>query len=139
AIPLDHVNRSVGTGRMARDAGDFRRFLASPEADGAVLATAAALRQARRMGEGETTDLLIVGLAATDYVGHWTGIAGTEMCIQMAGLDRELGDFFARLDATGVDYLVALTADHGGHDIPERNRQNAWPDAQRMDRALDPD
>src|SRR3546814_7510647 len=60
------------------------------------------------------------------------------MCLQMAGLDRELGDFFARLDATGIDYAVALTADHGGHDLPERNRQNAWPDAQRVDKALDP-
>jgi predicted AlkP superfamily pyrophosphatase or phosphodiesterase len=138
AIPLDKGG-SVGTGRMARDAGDFRRFMASPEADGAVLAAAAALRQARRMGEGDSTDLLIVGLAATDYVGHSTGTEGSEMCLQMAGLDRELGDFFARLDATGIDYVVALTADHGGHDLPERNRQNAWPDAQRVDKALDPE
>lgn len=139
AIPLDDKGGSVGTGRLGRDAGDFRRFQASPEADGAVLATAAALRAVRRMGEGDTTDLLILGLAATDYVGHGTGTEGTEMCLQMAGLDRELGDFFARLDATGIDYVVALTADHGGHDLPERNRQNAWPDAQRVDRALDPE
>ena len=120
---------TVGTGRMARDAGDFRRFMASPEADGAVLATAAALRQVRKMGEGSGTDLLIVGLSATDYVGHGVGTEGAEMCLQMTGLDRELGDFFARLDATGIDYVVALTADHGGHDMPERNRQNAWPAA----------
>ncbi|MDT7529243.1 alkaline phosphatase family protein [Sphingopyxis sp. SE2] len=138
AIPLDKGG-SVGTGRMARDAGDFRRFMASPEADGAVLATAAALRQVRKMGEGDSTDLLIVGLSATDYVGHGTGTEGSEMCLQMAGLDRELGDFLARLDATGIDYAVALTADHGGHDLPERNRQNAWPDAQRVDKALDPE
>ncbi len=139
AIPVGDKGATVGTGRMARDAGDFRRFMASPEADGAVLATAAALRQARKLGEGSSTDLLILGLSATDYVGHSTGTEGSEMCIQMAGLDRELGDFFARLDATGIDYVVALTADHGGHDLPERNRQNAWPDAQRVDRALDPE
>lgn len=139
AIPVGDKGATVGTGRMARDAGDFRRFMASPEADGAVLATAAALRQVRKLGEGSSTDLLILGLSATDYVGHSTGTEGSEMCIQMAGLDRELGDFFARLDATGIDYVVALTADHGGHDLPERNRQNAWPDAQRVDRALDPE
>ncbi len=139
AIPIGDKGASVGTGRMARDAGDFRRFMASPEADGAVLATAAALRQVRKMGEGSGTDLLIVGLSATDYVGHGTGTEGSEMCIQMAGLDRELGDFFARLDATGIDYAVALTADHGGHDLPERNRQNAWPAAERVDPALDPE
>ena len=138
AIPVGDKGAIVGTGRMARDGGDFRRFQASPEADGAVLATAAALRQARKMGEGSSTDLLIVGLAATDYVGHSTGTEGSEMCLQMIGLDRELGDFFARLDATGIDYVVGLTADHGGHDMPERNRQNAWPDAQRVDPKLDP-
>ncbi len=139
AIPVNDKGGTVGTGRLARDAGDFRRFMASPEADGAVLATAAALRQVRKMGEGSSTDLLIVGLSATDYVGHGAGTEGAEMCLQMAGLDRELGDFFARLDATGIDYAVALTADHGGHDMPERNRQNAWPAAERVDPALDPD
>lgn len=137
AIPIGDKGASVGTGRLARDAGDYRRFQASPEADGAVLATAAALRQVRKMGEGSGTDLLIVGLSATDYVGHGAGTEGSEMCLQMAGLDRELGDFFARLDATGIDYAVALTADHGGHDMPERNRQNAWPAAERVDRALE--
>lgn len=139
AIPVNDKGGTVGTGRLAREGGDFRRFMASPEADGAVLATAAALRQARRMGEGSGTDLLIVGLSATDYVGHGAGTEGSEMCLQMTGLDRELGDFFARLDATGIDYAVALTADHGGHDMPERNRQNAWPAAQRVDPALAPD
>ncbi len=140
AIALDGgKGGSVGTGRFVREGSDFRAFRASPQADGAVLAAAAALRQARKMGEGDSTDLLIVGLSATDYIGHGTGTEGTEMCLQMLALDRELGDFFARLDATGVDYLVALTADHGGHDLPERNRQNAWPDAQRLDPALDPE
>ncbi len=139
AIPVGDKGATVGTGRMARDGGDFRKFMASPEADGAVLATAAALRQVRKMGEGSGTDLLIVGLSATDYVGHGVGTEGSEMCLQMAGLDRELGDFFARLDATGIDYAVALTADHGGHDMPERNRQNAWPAAERVDPALDAD
>ncbi|AMU90606.1 alkaline phosphatase [Sphingopyxis macrogoltabida] len=137
AIPVG--DRVVGNGRLARDGGDFRRFLASPEADGAVLAAGAALRQARRLGEGSTTDLLILGLSATDYVGHGFGTEGTEMCLQIMGLDRELGDFFARLDATGIDYAVALTADHGGHDIPERNRQNGWPAATRVDTAINPD
>ncbi|NIJ35419.1 putative AlkP superfamily pyrophosphatase or phosphodiesterase [Sphingopyxis panaciterrae] len=132
-------DRVLGNGRLARDGGDFRGFMASPEADGAVLAAGAALRQARKLGEGPATDLLILGLSATDYVGHNSGTEGTEMCLQMMGLDRELGDFFARLDATGIDYAVALTADHGGHDIPERNRQNGWPAAERVDAALDPD
>ena len=128
--------RTVGTGRFERTAGNFRGFLASPEADGAVLAAAATLRAERRLGEGETTDLLIVGLSATDYVGHSYGTEGAEMCQQLLALDRELGDFFTRMDVTGIDYAVALTADHGGHDLPERNRQNAAPSAVRADPAL---
>lgn len=135
AVPIGAEKR-VGTGRFARAAGNMRGFLASPEADGAVLASAAALRAAGRMGEGGSTDLLIVGLSASDYVGHTYGTGGSEMCLQLLALDRELGDFLMRLDATGIDYAAVLTADHGGHDIPERNRQNALPQAERIDAAF---
>ncbi len=141
--PVAVGNRTVGTGRFARPGGadstNFRMFQASPEADGTVLAAGAALRQSRHLGEGPQTDLLILGLSATDYVGHATGTEGAEMCIQMLALDRELGDFFARMDATGIDYAVVLTADHGGHDAPERNRENAIPSAERVDPALAPE
>jgi phosphonoacetate hydrolase len=129
---------TVGTGRFERAAGNFRGFLASPEADGAVLAAGAAMRAEYRLGQNGGTDLLILGLSATDYVGHTYGTEGAEMCLQMLSLDRELGDFFARMDATGVDYAVVLTADHGGHDTPERNRENAIPDAERVSMELAP-
>ena len=128
---------TVGTGRFARPAGNFRAFLASPQADGAVLAAAAAIRAANKMGEDDATDLLIIGLSATDYVGHAFGTEGAEMCQQILSMDRDLGDFFKRLDATGIDFAVALTADHGGHDLPERLVQNAIP-AERVDPALEP-
>jgi len=60
------------------------------------------------------------------------------MCIQLMALDRALGDFFARLDASGVDYVVMLTADHGGNDIPERENQHAIPSASRAAPELTP-
>ncbi len=129
---------TVGTGRFERAAGNFRGFLASPESDGAVLAAGAAMRAEYRLGEGDGTDLLILGLSATDYVGHVYGTEGAEMCLQMLSLDRDLGDFFTRMDATGVDYAVVLTADHGGHDTPERNRENAMPSAERVSMELAP-
>ncbi|MEQ1726517.1 MAG: alkaline phosphatase family protein [Sphingopyxis sp.] len=128
---------SVGAGRLERAGGNFRGFMASPEADGAVLAAGASLAAVHRLGQGPQSDLLILGLSATDYVGHTYGTEGAEMCLQMLALDRELGDFFARMDASGVDYAVVLTADHGGHDLPERNQHNAMPDAERVDRTLD--
>jgi arylsulfatase A-like enzyme len=47
-----------------------------------------------------------------------------------------MGDFFDILDKLGIDYEVVLTADHGGHDLPERNRLRGMPDAQRIDPAF---
>lgn len=120
----------------SRKAGDFAAFRASPEYDGAVLALSAALVREMRLGKGTATDLLSVGLSATDYVGHSYGTEGQEMCLNLLELDREIGDFFAFLDRSGVDYAVALTADHGAEDLPERLRLKGVADAQRVDPAL---
>lgn len=130
--------KTVGTGRFAREAGDARAFRASPELDASVLAIAAALVQEMKLGSGAATDVLTVGLAATDYVGHTYGNQGTEMCLNLLSLDRDLAGFFAVLDRTGVDYMVVLSADHGGHDLPERVRMQGFADAQRVDPALNP-
>ena len=48
------------------------------------------------------------------------------------GAGRTVADI-RTLDSTGIDYLVTLTADHGGVDIPERSRDHATPDATRVD------
>ena len=58
-----------------------------------------------------------------------TAPEGEEMCLQLPELDRELGDFLAFLDGRGIDYAVALTADHGGLDIPERLQTAGVTDA----------
>ena len=60
------------------------------------------------------------------------------MCLQLLELDRDLGDFLAVLDRWNLDYAVALTADHGGLDIPERLRLHGVADAARIDPALTP-
>jgi predicted AlkP superfamily pyrophosphatase or phosphodiesterase len=136
AVPVTGGGSPVGEGRFARDAGDKNRFRASPDFDRATLDLGTALRREMKLGEGAATDLLILGLSATDYVGHSTGTQGAEMCIQLLALDEMLGDFFKSLDSTGIDYVVMLTADHGGHDIAERHRQHGAPDASRVDPAL---
>jgi hypothetical protein len=128
---------TVGSWRMDRAAGDANQFFRSPEFDGAVLALSAALIQEMQLGRGPAADILSVGLSATDYVGHAFGRGGMEMCLQMAALDRELGDFLALLDRSGIDYAVVLSADHGGMDIPERLRDKGVVDAARADPGLD--
>lgn len=131
-------DRSVGTGRFAREAGDFKAFRVSPEQDAMTLAFAAAAIESMDLGKQAQTDIISIGLSATDYVGHSYGTEGTESCIQVARLDQELGAFFDRLDKDGIDYAVVLTADHGGHDLPERHRMNAMPMESRVDAALTP-
>ncbi len=139
AVAIEGGGPPVGAGRFAREAGDARAWRASPEADAGVLALAAAMRNEMRLGEGAATDILAVGLSATDYVGHGYGTGGAEMCLQLMELDRSLGGFFAELDRSGVEYVVALTADHGGLDIPERARQQGVLTAVRADPALNVD
>lgn len=128
--------KTVGAGRLARAAGDRDGFEASPEFDGDTLALAAGLIDELRLGHGPAPDLLAVGLSATDYVGHTYGTEGEEMCLQLTELDREIGDFLAVLDSRGIDYSVVLTADHGGNDLPERERLKGLSDAARIDPTL---
>jgi len=129
--PLDRAvvagTATVGQGRFERAAGDLKAFRASPASDAAVLSIAAGLIQDMKLGQGRAIDLIAVGASATDYIGHANGTQGTEMCIQMAQLDESLGAFFAALDSWGLDYEVVLTADHGAHDMTERQQQRAMP------------
>jgi hypothetical protein len=128
----------VGDNRLGRAAGDVRQFRVSPDLDGATLALSAALVREMGLGRGKATDILSIGLAATDYVGHAFGTDGMEMCLQLLALDRELGDFLSQLDRSGIDYAVMLTSDHGGMDIPERLREKGVAGAARADPGLAP-
>jgi len=133
---IEGGGKPVGAGRLARKAGDQAAFRASPEFDGNTLALAAALIDEMQLGKRADPDVIAIGLSATDYVGHGFGTKGEEMCLQLTELDREIGDFLKVLDSRNIDYAVAVTADHGGKDVPERERQAGVPDAQRVDAAL---
>ena len=136
AIPIGD-GKTVGTWRFDRAAGENAKFRSSPEFDDANLTLATALIDSMQLGKGSQTDIISIGESATDYVGHGYGTEGVEMCIQLLALDKRLGEFFDHLDRGGIDYVVMLTADHGGHDLPERNRIHAAPDARRVDGSLD--
>ncbi len=136
-VAIEGGGKPVGAGRFERAAGDSAGFRSSPAFDGAVLALAAGLIQEMKLGQGSAPDLLSIGLSATDYVAHSFGNGGQETCLQLLSLDRDLGDFLRLLDRSGVNYAVALTADHGFEDIPERGRQQRAPGAVRVDPALE--
>lgn len=136
AIPVSGPmsgDATVGTYAFARGpTTGSRAILTSPEGDLLTLNLAADLVTELELGGQEQTDLLAIGLASTDYIGHAYGTHGVEMCVQLMALDAMLGDFFARLDARGISYVAMLTADHGGLDLPERQTGQAAPLAARL-------
>ena len=121
---------AVGT-LQPRKAGDARGFRASGAFDALTVDIAIAAFTEKKLGAGSATDVLAVSLSATDYVGHSFGTSGAEMCAQVAALDANIGRLLAALDKSKVAYTVVLTADHGGHDLPERNDENGLPQAER--------
>jgi predicted AlkP superfamily pyrophosphatase or phosphodiesterase len=137
SLPLDE-GLVVGEGRFEREAGDAKGFRGSPALDQATLQLAGDFAEQMALGRGEAVDILTIGLSASDVVGHRYGTGGQEMCIQQLALDAALGGFLERLDRTGVDYMVVLTADHGGHDLPERGVRHAQPTERRASALLSP-
>ena len=95
AVPVGDGKFSVGSGRFARAAGDARAFRATPAFDGMTLALARAADRRNGARQGPASDVIAIGLSATDYVGHSYGNGGGEMCLQLHSLDRDLGDFLA--------------------------------------------
>ncbi len=126
---------SVGT-LHPRMPGDERGWRASPEFDQAILDATLTTLQAMKLGHGPATDVMAVSFSATDYVGHAYGTEGAEMCAQIVALDQTIGRLLDALDKSGVVYTVVLTADHGGHDLPERNDIRGLPAAERVDPML---
>lgn len=117
----------------------YSAWRASTAFDEAVLNAALLVLKNEKLGAGPHTDLLAIGFSATDYVGHRYGTSGIEMCTQQLRLDVLIGRLLDRLDHAGVSYVVALTADHGGLDVPERNQQQGATDARRLEADLYPE
>lgn len=132
------VTDDISIGTLNGFPGKSRRWRATPALDSFTVDAALAAVKERELGKRGSIDLLAVSLSGTDYVGHYYGNAGAEMCAQQIALDQTIGRLLTGLDKAGISYVVALTADHGGTDAPERNRERGLPDAQRIDAGLLP-
>ncbi len=129
--------RAIHAVGMPMDTAFWARFRATPFFDVAIFGAARALMDAEHLGEGPATDLLALGLSATDYVGHRYGNGGPEMMDQLRRLDRELGRFLDQLQAKVPGGLwVVLTADHGAADCPERLQAQGIPARRIVPRTL---
>jgi predicted AlkP superfamily pyrophosphatase or phosphodiesterase len=133
------VTSNISVGELGTTAAKTRRWRATPAFDALTLQMATATIDELQLGKRNVVDLLAVGFSATDYVGHYFGTQGAEMCAQQLALDETVGKLLSHLDKTGVSYVVALTADHGSLDIPERDATRGVPDARRLDPELSPD
>ncbi len=81
------------------------------------------------LGAGSRTDLLALGLAATDAIGHRFGPDSRELHDQLLRLDRYLGWFLDSLAALVPSRRTVLvfTGDHGVTPFPERSRREGRP------------
>ena len=137
SAPVHVGTRDVGV-LIDRKADDIASFRTALDFDREVTDLAVGLIKELKLGQGDAPDALSIGLSATDAVGHGFGTEGAEMCAQLLGVDANVGRILAALDATKILYAVVLTADHGGHDLPERNVARSVWDAERVDPALTP-
>ena len=116
--------RSRSSPHPLRDA-DLKRFAdnayRSPYADELTLDFATELVKREALGRGPATDLLALGLSATDSIGHAYGPYSHESWAALRQLDQGLARFLiflqSRVGEGGL--LVALTADHGVLPLPE--------------------
>jgi alkaline phosphatase len=122
----------IWVGTLRPTEANSRRWRATPAMDSLTVDAALAAVKALELGQRNSIDLLAVSLSANDYVGHYFGTAGPEMCAQQLALDRAVGRLLTELDKANISYVVAFTADHGGIDTPERNRLRGLPAAQRI-------
>ena len=101
--------------RFVRPAGDVGAFVASPQMDGSTLAFAAAMARDMRLGStSRTADVVAIGLGATAAVAAAHGQDSQDLCLSLLSLDRDLGDYFAFLDRSNLDYAVVLAGSGSG-------------------------
>ncbi len=82
-----------------------------------------------QMGQDDVTDLLAISVSSTDAIGHAFGTRGAENEAAYMALDSELAKFFKVLDERvgRGNYLMFLTADHGGAHNPNVLKANKIP------------
>jgi predicted AlkP superfamily pyrophosphatase or phosphodiesterase len=99
----------------------YEQIYVSPYLDKLTIDLAGTLAREEKLGQGMQTDMLIIGLSATDVVGHLYGPRSAESVDALAKLDLWLGQLLAELEQRvgQGNILVALSADHGVAELPE--------------------
>lgn len=97
-------------------AGDKGAIRSTPYGNTITRLMAQACIDGEQLGQEHETDFLAVSFSSTDYVGHQYAPNSVEIEDTYLRLDKELELFLSYLDqkAGKGNYMVFLTADHGG-------------------------
>lgn len=90
---------------------------------------AEAILENEKLGQGKYPDMLTVSVSSTDAIGHTYSTRGRENYEVYMQLDKELAHFFQELDKRvgRGNYLLFLTADHGGAHNPNFMKEHKQP------------
>ncbi|MBT4452631.1 MAG: hypothetical protein HOC49_01130 [Candidatus Marinimicrobia bacterium] len=112
-LPISFKDRGVKT-----MLGDFPYI---PFGDAAMLRLGTLSAEKLQLGKDENTDILFLGLSATDGVGHAFGPHSHEQLDNYLRVDRHLGSFINSIESSvGIgNTLYILTSDHGSIALPE--------------------
>ena len=93
----------------------------TPFADEVAAEFALEAMKRHALGQDAHTDILAIGFAGPDGIGHAWGPDSHEQMDEMLRLDAVLGRLFAQVDASvGLDNtIVVLSADHGSRPLVE--------------------
>lgn len=100
-----------------------------PQGNSLTIDMAESLIENEQLGTDEDADLLTISFSTPDYAAHTFGPNSMEAEDIFLRLDKELGDFLHYLDnRIGKGrYLLFLTADHGGAQVPSFLKMNHIP------------
>jgi hypothetical protein len=83
--------------------------------------------ESQPLGADAVPDLLLLNLKAADYVGHKHGPESKELAATLVEIDKQLARILAAIEAkAGMDYLLAVTADHGMPSEPKQGRERRF-------------
>jgi predicted AlkP superfamily pyrophosphatase or phosphodiesterase len=113
-------------------------YRGTPQALEHTFALARAAIEEERLGDDAVPDLLVIGLSAIDFSGHWYGPTSLETTDLLRRADRELRALLTYLDARlgSRGYALAVTGDHGSASLPETALAAGYPAGRISARAL---
>lgn len=109
--------------------GEFGVIAQTPYGNTITKDVAMACIESEQLGKDNTTDLFCMSFSCTDIIAHDYGPRSMEIEDVYLRLDKDLEEFLNFLDAKvgKNNYVVFLTADHGGADVPRHLLDNKIP------------